>query len=313
MICQILQHVADRFHVNDVQLTFTSQHNVGKDACITVICYENQKPICVGRVSRWNDNRVHQEYNSLTMLRDAIDEKSVKETIETPLQIHEINGKSVLLTEAITGQTGREMTHSDNKKSRLVLIRGVEWLIKFQSNTSNLSTNDRSRKKKKLMELGANEDERSTSLFINNDEFSIGPVHGDFSTHNIIFSEQSELCGVIDFENCSMSGILLHDLMTLFLSVGITRYGLNSEKVMNHLFVEGGELTATVHKSLFLYCEEMNIASKVLMQVLPLHSNLEATRLQKRGQHGKTVDFHTELQSKLKTIDKEFVQRRYQN
>lgn len=308
MIYQIIQHVADRFHVDNDELTFTSQHNIGKDACITIIFYENQKPVCVGRVSRWNNDRVHQEYDSLTTLRDVVDEKSVEETIEAPLQIYEINGNSVLLTEAITGQTGREMTLSNNKKSRLVLIRAVEWLIKFQLNTSDLSTNDRNKKKKKLIQLSANENERYTSIFINNDDFSIGPVHGDFSTHNIIFSEQNELCGVIDFENCSMSGILFHDLMTLFLSVGIDRYGLNSEKVMNHLFIEGGDLTATVRKSLFLYCEEMNISPKVLMEVLPLHSDLEATRLQKRGQHGKTVDFHTELQSKLETIDKEFVQ-----
>lgn len=309
MIRQILQQVNDTFSITDDSLTFTSHHNpVGKDGCVTVICYENQEPICVGRISRWNDDQIQREYDILTSLRDAVDERFLEKTIESPLQFCEINGESVLFTEAIIGQTGRELIMSNNKTVNPVLINSIDWLIKFQLNTQKLATNNRNSKKEKLIELDVNKDEQYSSIFVNNAEFSLGPVHGDFTTPNIIFSEPGELSGVIDFEYCSMSGILIQDLMSLLLSVGINIYGLDSERVVDNLFLEGGDLTGIVRKCLLHYCEQMDLSREALMQVLPLHSDLEATRLQKRGQRGKTVDFHAELQSKLMTIDKGFIQ-----
>lgn len=307
MIQQILHHIANTYTANPDQLTFTSHHNIGADACITVICYNRQKPICIGRISRWDPNQVQQEYNTLKSVREMVNEQYLEETIEKPLGIHEITGTPVLFKEAVVGQTGRDMILSGNKKADLVLTKSVDWITRFHTNTRKLSSNDRQLKEDKLLKLGASENELYTTTFINNDEFSLGPVHGDFTTPNIIFSKESELSGVIDFEDYTKSGVRIQDFMLLIISLGINKYGLQSQRVMDNLFSEGGELTRSVRKSMVYYCKEMDISPEAFVQVLPLHSDLEVTRLQRRGQHGQEVDFHTELRSKLKTLDKGFI------
>jgi len=274
----------------------------GEKGFIKLIFYSNGHPILVGKVARDKAGiGLKNEYSSLKILQKILKNSNLIKTIETPFSFINLDNNFVLFKDYKEGIRGDKYISNNKfnrqrmKKALILLHASTDWLIKFLTETREYHINSKEEKTKLAYELinGGNLP-LYLKYWVDRDKFFLAPSHGDLTLSNILMKDLEVSC-VLDFENFTLKGFPLADLIGIIVDAGAILYGTN-QQMINNTFFELNPFSQEVYRCILKFCEVFRIDIKDFIRVMPIYTDRAISICAKWNMN---PDFHIKLKYEL--------------
>ena len=296
----IVKYVQENFvQENSVEWILQSGGR-GDYGFITLIFYSNGHPIVVGKVSRGNDQILRREYKNLKTVKTLLNKCDLNETIPRALAFVSLDGNHVLFEDYKSGVPGSTYLRTIFRKKHLKkFLRGsIGWLINFLRNTKKYHTSSETVKREAIrMWINSKKPNEYVKKWLKEKEFFAAPTHGDLIVSNIFVGEDGQVTGVLDFENFTINGFPIANLMDIIVSTGTTLFGY-TQNMINKTFFESNWVAEEFKKCVKYFSEACEFETKDLIQVLPIYSD-RAIYYSKKWGGEKLFRFHALLKRTL--------------
>lgn len=268
---------------------------------ITLFFYSNGYPIVVGKVSRLNHRVLRREYESLKLLEKIFSKCwLLNNTIPRALGFTKLDEKYVLFEEYKDGICGSVYLKTIHRRKNVkkVLHESVGWLINFLQHTKEYHNMSKTAKQR-ISALWGQCGNGSIPYYRKflEEGFFLGPSHGDLVVSNILFGRVGKITGVIDFENFTMNGFPVTDLIDIIASTGSELFGFTKDMI-NKTFFELNSFSEEVRKCVEYFCRSCKLEVDDLISVLPVWSDKAIYQSRKIGDNA-LLKFHILLKKML--------------
>jgi hypothetical protein len=277
----------------------------GEIGFVTLFFFSNSTPILVAKVARTRKGieGLHREYTSLTQVSRLLQGSPLEATIDTALNLVELNGLTVLFKKYKDGIPGTQYVRSLFSKRRKIerfLNLSTDWLINFTKQTRESHLHSPDAKRIVIEELAAEKTLDSYArIFIEDSRFFLAPTHGELLPSNILIDHRNEQVGtILDFENFEMHGLPIADLLGLIVNTGVLLFGLN-EMGTNRTFLRKGWFLNVCSGCIKKFCLEFSIDIETFKEVMPLYSDRAIQLCQKWNMRVELLRFHQRLRTFL--------------
>ncbi|KTG11007.1 hypothetical protein AUR64_07520 [Haloprofundus marisrubri] len=275
MIAALLDRVADRFDADRSALSYSLYSGTrGPTGYITVFVYESENPVAVCRFARWDDAEVHGEWERLTRLRDLVSSSErLRTTVETPLDVEYVDDTPVIFKEFLGGQPAHYSFRHFDQYAETFLSNATDWLVAFAEGTVDARTYDSAAKREQLSASTLPGSDAYVEHFATDDQFFLGPTHGDYDGTNILVGSNLDVRSVIDFEYFQTDGVPLVDLLKLIIETALYVFDSYTEAT-NRAFFRDCRFSRAVGRCVSTYCSGVGIDERRFVDVLPLYPAL---------------------------------------
>lgn len=273
----------------------------GEEGFITLFFFSDGKPILVAKVARTRRGleRLRHEYTSLRQVSRLLRRSQLEPTIDTPLDLVELDGLGVLFKENKDGILGSKYLRSlflRKRKTERFLYLSIDWLINFTKQTQELHLNSPDAKQRAIQDLVAGKAlPNYARVFIENSSFFVAPTHGELLPANILIDQRrQQVRCILDFENFRMDGLPIADLMGLIISSGTLVFSRN-ETAIDSMFLQKGWFLSLCSDCIKKFCREFSVDTQAFKEVMPLYSDRAIGLCLKWNKKGKSLQFHQRL------------------
>lgn len=267
MIESVLDDTADLFGVDRTGLS-CEVHN-GRNF-VTVLVYLTGEPFVVCRIPRWSADDLETEYANLRRVASLVAENDLlRQTTEQVVTVHTIETKAVLLKRFLSGVKASELP-DDSSVIGQFLRSSTRWLVEFADATEGHRLYAREEKWRRISDLLDHSDRTDEWAVVDEDDFFLGPMHGDFTAGNVLIESDGCLSGVVDFEWFTPYGVPLFDFVHLVATTGSMIYD-TPRSAIERTFFEENDFTDHVADCLSCYIGGLDISRTTFRRALPLY------------------------------------------
>jgi len=272
---------------------------------VTLFFFSGNKPVLVAKVARSREGleNLRGEYINLGRVSHLLKGSQLEGTVETPLDLVEIDGLNVLVKRYEGGITGTRYTRNlflRKRNSERFLSLSTDWLINFTKQSRELHLNSPDAKQRVLQEIvGGDSVPGYAGIFIKDASFFLAPTHGELLPPNILVDHKRyRVECILDFENFRMDGLPIADLMGLIVSIGTLLYGTN-ETAIDSMFLRKSWFLNLCSENVKKFCHEFSIDIQAFREVMPLYSDRAIELCQKWNMQGELLHLHQRLRTFL--------------
>lgn len=272
----------------------------GEMGFITLFFFSNSKPFLVAKVARTRKGLegLHREHIILRQVSRLLQGSQLEATIETPLDLVELDGLSILFKGHKDGIPGSQYVRGlfAKRKIESFLYSSTDWLIDFTKQTRESHLNSPHLKRIATEKLAPGKGLANYArVFIDDSRFFLAPTHGELLPSNILIDQRrQQVNAILDFENFRMDGLPIADLLGLIISTGNLLFGLN-EMAINRTFLRKGWFLNLCSDCIKKFCLEFSIDMRTFKEVMPLYCDRAIQLCRKWNMKVELRQFHETL------------------
>jgi len=304
---QLIEYTRQRFlrETSKVHVALYSGSR-GEEGFITLFFFSENGPVLAAKVARTKRSleRLEHEYVSLRQVTRLLQGSPLETTIEAPLDFVEFGGLFILFKEYKDGipatQYLRRGLSSRRSRGERFLCSSVDWLIGFTKHTQEVHTDSADAKGSAINALFCGQALTDyAKLFVNDSTFFLAPTHGELLPANILLDKGSRrVTSVVDFENFSMAGLPIADLIGLIMGTGVSLFGCNETTLDKRLLQDGWFLNLCCD-CIRKFCSAFSIDMEAFKEVMPLYSDRALYLCRKWNMKGQLLEFHQRFRRTL--------------
>lgn len=275
----------------------------GPSGFVSIFLYDGTEPLMILKISRGDDSRIRREGQALDSLARILEGSDLVETVDSSLGMKQIAGKLVLVKRISPGETAvKRLRRGPRREAPQLLEACLDWLLRFLEETTPYRIHSKAKKEVAAGRLLNGDDSPEWyNTFVDSESQFLAPSHGDLVLGNILMEGGRVKC-VFDFENFTMEGFPIAEVLGLIVSFGTNLYGA-SEGMIEECFQPNGRFASVISAQVSRTCNALGWSLEEFVTLMPLYS---ARALQLSADWGmdSELEFHTALEAVLVDRDR---------